>query len=122
MTELPSLQTIEIPLDLKQVDRSIEMDCLGKILLKRPGMLHCTKGKLLVTIEGDVQDYQLTEGEQLPLPEHRLCLMEGSATFVLAPDTARCGKKVFAAWQQARPGIQKLGRIVRELFCLADTA
>lgn len=45
--------------------------------------LYCQSGWLLVTIEGDVQDYELGPGQMLRLPAKRLVIAEGDARYIL---------------------------------------
>lgn len=47
--------------------------------------LYCQSGWLLVTIEGDVQDYELGPGQMLRLPAKRLVIAEGDARYILYP-------------------------------------
>lgn len=72
---------------------------------------------MLITIEGDALDYQLTEGGKLLLPSRRLCLVEGDATFVLALEPRGCGEKTIHYCRQSLHAILKRGeKMVRKLF------
>ena len=84
----------DISIGPKSVEQSIQADCIGKIFLKHPGMLRCRRGVLLITIEGDALDYQLTEGSELLLPSRRLCLVEGGGTFVLGLEPRGCRESI----------------------------
>lgn len=60
--------------------------------LPSPARLHCQRGWLLVTIEGDVQDYELRAGQILRLPAKRLVVAEGDAKYSLCPELTRTVK------------------------------
>lgn len=77
-------------------------------------MLRCKRGILLITIEGDALDHQLTEGEILWLPRHKLCLVEGDATFVLFPEPSGGRDAIIQCCRQSLHAISK--RVERMLL------
>lgn len=56
-----------------------------RLKLASPTQLYCQSGWLLVTIEGDAQDHELTPGQTLRLPAKRLVIAEGKANYFLYP-------------------------------------
>jgi hypothetical protein len=56
---------------------------LKRLKLASSTRLYCQSGWLLVTIEGDVKDYELGPGQVLRLPAKRLVIVEGDARYIL---------------------------------------
>lgn len=87
------MQTIDLAGAVDRGNMPIKDGDIARGLLRRPAVLCCTSGKMLVTIEGDWKDYQLDEGGILILPSRKLVIAEGIADFSI---TAVCREKTSA--------------------------
>lgn len=116
-----SIALVDASIASGRFDLSIRRGHIVRLVPKRPLLLCCRQGALLVTIQGDLADYQLADRDELSLPSNRVVLVEGEGTFFVGRKREEGESGNSSPWRpDLRTASKKLRMIVSGWFGSPD--